>query len=215
VNIWPRVSVALFLFALLALTGCASSTIIKSQALTKNDKDLGHIHDRLVSFVANVESKEDGKYFRLRTLQGTAVNSQQRFSFSLFSNIFLGSQDVPHTLAGKTLRQTVFLDLPPGTYLIDRIALITLEDHYKGSSPRWLYHHLNPPLVLDVEAQDVQFFGQLSILVLGTSIVGEAGQADLRITPSELKDSDVQQLQENYPAVRNRGIRSAVLQLKQ
>ena len=193
---------AILLIALVALcSGCAGDSLRVGQALGEGDASLAGISNTLVIVTLDIESEVNGQYFRVSDLWGTNTATGQAFRFPLYSNFIMGTTDVPHVIEGNRLTQTVMLDLPAGSYSLERIDFITLEDHLDQSVDTNYLNRPYPALVLEVGAGGVQYFGRVELRILGVQRAGSEYRADVRIVPRGSRPADVDALQAAYPAL--------------
>ena len=102
-----------FIAIFIILSGCASNLDWKVAALSQGDTNLSHIKYNLVFFNVNIEPPDTNVYYKLESVWGVDQVSKREFVFPLFDNFIMKSKDVPYTIEGNKLRQTVFMDLYP------------------------------------------------------------------------------------------------------
>jgi hypothetical protein len=195
------------------VAGCAAGALRVGQALDVGETSLASIQNALVVVTFDIESPVSGQYFRASDLWGTNTATGQEFRFPLFSNFIMGTKDVPHTIDGNRLTQTAMLDLPAGSYSLERIDFITLEDHFDQSVDIAYINRPYPSPVLEVGVGGVQYFGRVELRIIDVQQVGSEHRIDVRIVPRGVRPADVEAIKTDYPALAGTEIQRKRIEL--
>ena len=198
----------------LILAGCATSTQLGIQSLEPTDPDLSGIQQNLVILSVVVLGGESGSYYRLEDVWATNTTTATSYRFPLFDNFIMRSKDAPHVLEGDRLRETVILDLPAGTYTLDKLELVTLEDHIDDTVDDYYVHQPFPKPTFEVGPGAPKHLGELTLRILALEQVGSEFRADLRLIPRRAGPADIRAIQDAYPALAGVEIRSDSLRTR-
>lgn len=196
-----------FICVLVLATSCGTSINVVVRALDKQDRDLSGIKHNLTIFTVNMQSTTNVDYYRLDDVWAINTATQERFRFPLFDNFILRSKDVPHSISGSRLQQTIFLDLPAGTYAIDTLDIVSLEDFLDPSIDDRIVHSPYPKPIIEVASGGPSYFGQMDITVVGVQKLGSHFQANLRLILRDAKQAELSKIQRQYPALEGKQLR--------